>query len=416
MELQQERSNSKLIYQLIGGQFILLMLLGLATILSKLGIHDLHVYYTASLNLMQGKLPYRDFDLEYPPLSLLAFTLPRLVTFGYPIIIHIYVFLFMLENILSCTAIAVLLVQITPLWQSQRRKILGMVFYLLFVVIISPVMLWRYDLFPTLLTILALVSVILNRPTLAGIFTGLGVAAKLYPVVLLPVFGAYFMANKSYRALLHLLLGSVSAVGISLLPFIFTAPVKLVSFLTYHKQRGLQIESLPSGIIMLANKLNLVKVKTVGNYGSVNIVSSLDEIMLKVLPRLFILTYVVLVISCFYRFQEEQYKSDLVKSNSLIAYTLGALLIFIITNKVFSPQYLVWVIPFAALLRPRQAGLMLAICSITIIMSFYGHWRSMNNITVILLNIRNMLMVTLTFWIVIEHLPSSFQAGIRRYR
>jgi len=55
---------------------------------------DLWLYYDSSLKLMQGQLPYRNFPLEYPPLALLPFVLPHLVTLGQPLGFTDYVRLF----------------------------------------------------------------------------------------------------------------------------------------------------------------------------------------------------------------------------------------------------------------------------------------------------------------------------------
>ena len=38
---------------------------------------DLSIYYQDSLQLLLGRMPYRDFALEYPPLALLPFTYLR---------------------------------------------------------------------------------------------------------------------------------------------------------------------------------------------------------------------------------------------------------------------------------------------------------------------------------------------------
>jgi hypothetical protein len=56
----------------------------------------------------------------------------------------------------------------------------------------------------------------------------------------------------------------------------------------------------------------------------------------------------------------------------LVTFSLAALLAFIVTNKVFSPQYLIWLVPFAPLLPRRQIVLFVAICVATMIISHFG--------------------------------------------
>jgi hypothetical protein len=68
--------------------YLLLGLLGLAAVTARLAhsvwLHrpllvgsDLDVYARYASRIMAGQVPYRDFPLEYPPLSLLAFLPPR---------------------------------------------------------------------------------------------------------------------------------------------------------------------------------------------------------------------------------------------------------------------------------------------------------------------------------------------------
>ncbi|WP_414583906.1 glycosyltransferase 87 family protein [Scytonema sp. PCC 10023] len=412
--LLEERKIQRRIFSIVAIQVLGLLIVGLLTIFKMVGTHDLNIYYRSSLYLLEGKLPYRDFNLEYPPFALLPFVLPRMVALGLAKNYYIYAFLFLLENILFSTINMLFLVRVVSVYASQRQTIRVLVFYTLFALIISPVLLWRYDLFPTVLTVVALVAVLSNRPTLAGISLGLGVAAKLYPLVLLPVFTVYFFTNKSYRAILNIWLGTLGTVFLSFLPFLITTKDKLFSFLDYHKERGLQIESLPAGIISLVHKWGLIEVKTVAGYGSRNIVSPLDDIVLAVLPLLLIIVYISMLVSCWYRFREERYKNELMKVDSLVAYTLLALLIFIVTNKVFSPQYIVWLIPFAALLKPRHAILMLAICITTYIMASFGSFRQLDYVKILWLNLRNFLILGFSIWIFLDYLPSSTNSVLRR--
>lgn len=404
----------KQIFWIVAIQVLGLLIVGLSTIFKMVGTHDLNIYYKSSVYLLEGKLPYRDFNLEYPPLALLPFVLPRIVALGLAKNYYIYAFLFLLENILFSTINMLLLIRVKTVRSSENQSIKVLVLYTLSTFIISPILLWRYDLFPTVLTVLALVAVLSNRSTLAGISLGLGVAAKLYPLMLLPVFTLYFFTNKSYRAILNICLGTVGAVCLSFLPFLITTKDKLFSFFLYHQERGLQIESLPAGIISLLHKWGFIELKTIAGYGSRDIVSPVDHIVLAVLPLVFIILYISMLVSCWYRFREERHKDKLIKIDSLVAYTLLALLIFIITNKVFSPQYIVWIIPFAALLKPRQAIFMLAICITTCIMVSFGSFRQLDDVKILWLNLRNILILGFSLWIFLNYLPRSINFVIRR--
>lgn len=410
--IQTRRRSTYLVIGLLASQLIGLLAVVVLTLPSVARWHalDLSIYYQDSLQLLRGQLPYRDFALEYPPLALLPFALPRLVTFGQPINFIGYVWLFLIQNAIFSTLIALTIGQIC----GRRAAGPALAFYALLVVVSAPLLPWRYDLFPALLTVLALLCLVRQRPGWAGIWLGLGVAAKLYPVVLLLVFGAYYLAGKNRPALLWLLLGGAGALAATLLPFVLLAPGPLLSFLRYHQLRGLQLESLPAGAIVLAHVLGLTPARLEFNYGALHVAAPIAGAVLSWLPILFVLLFGFVLASCVARFREEQAADGSVTSASLVAYSVAALLAFILTNKVFSPQYLIWLLPFAALLRLRQAGMLLLICAITIVLFpfDYDHLLNMELLPVLLLNLRNLLAVVLLVWLLVDRAPSSWRSAL----
>src|SRR3712207_270245 len=251
--------------------------------------HTLYLYYNYSRQLLQGEVPYRDFALEYPPLSLLAFVLPNLVKLGGVLKYENYVWLFVLENAVLSTMTTLVLVLVASFLQPKRHVTQVLIAYIILVAIATPILAHRYDLLPAFLTLLALLCVLAKYPTWAGIWLGLGIAAKLYPIMLLPTFSVYYLVNREYRSLLRFLLGTIGSTVLTLLPFALLAKEQLLSFLTYHKARGLQFESLPAGMISLGHVLGLTQAKWIFQYGAFDIVSPWSDRILKWLPFVFIL-------------------------------------------------------------------------------------------------------------------------------
>jgi uncharacterized membrane protein len=376
-------------------------------------IGDLALYYNDSVNVLQGLMPYRDFAFEYPPFALVAFMLPHLAALAHPLRFVDYAESFLIENVLISTLIAFALA-----WMTEQRAVLRplrqtLALYALFVALSAPLLPWRYDLFPTLLTILAFISVLRGRPAWAGFWVGLGIAAKLYPVVLLPIFGLYFLAGRDYRALVRMVLGSAVAVLLTLLPFLFAfiSPAQIFSFLSYHSLRGLQVESVPAGFIMLAFKSRLTTAQIEFNYGALHLASPWSNVILVLLPFAFIAVFSVVAFSAWGRFREESAASSSQRASAetLAAYVFAALLAFIATNKVFSPQYIIWLLPFAPLLRLRQTlvFLVIVVLTITLFPFDYNQLLAMQKLPVVLLNLRNLLVLVLLGWLVIERAPAS---------
>jgi hypothetical protein len=423
--MMYNRSTKNLALGLLAVQAIALVALVILTLPLVFERHkmDLTLYYTYSLKLMSGQAPYRDFALEYPPLALLPFALPRLAVFGQALSFDTYTRLFMLENVILSTLVGAALLGVARLWGAGRDGVRVLLIYTLLVAIMAPLLPWRYDLFPALLTLLALLCVMRGQPAWAGVWIGLGAAAKLYPLALLPVFGAYYLAGglpgrqidaettsqpTAWQALVRLGVGCAAAIGLTLLPFVASTPGSVVSFLQYHEMRGLQVESLPAGAIILIHLLGRASAQLNFSYGAVHLASPLATTALKWLPLALIIVYGAVLVAGMARFRVERATRGAIANESLVAYVVAALLAFIATNKVFSPQYLIWLLPFAPLLRLRHAVVIAAICALTIgLFPFdYDDLLAMHTLPVLALNLRNLLVVGLLIWLLIDYLPA----------
>ena len=189
MEIQRE--NLTIIKRFITLQLGLLLVIGCFILLRlhffKTGgfngfFVDLNIYYKYSLEIIQGKFPYRDFFIEYPPFALLPLVLPQFLQIGQHSLLK-YVVLFIIENILFSTLIMFFISYIVWRWQPQRSLVLAEKLYILLTAICGLFMMGRYDIFPALLTLLTPLFILLDYPIIAGIALGCAIAAKLYPVV-----------------------------------------------------------------------------------------------------------------------------------------------------------------------------------------------------------------------------------------
>jgi uncharacterized membrane protein len=408
---QDQATDGARIFGLIVLQFLVLQLAVFLTLKIANPVilaGDMRKYYRWALWLMEGQVPYRDFPVEYPPLALVSFLLPYLLASGRPMSFPSYVLLFRIEIALLSTLMALALVRVVSLWRPSRNSVQVLLVYVLFVAAAGPLLTWRYDIFPALLTLLALALVLAGRPAWAGFCIGFGILAKLYPIVLLPIFCIYYVIGKQRGSLISLLLGTAGAVVVSLLPVLVLAPETWRSFLGYHQLRGLQVESLPAGAILLGRLLGVAEARLVVNFGAIHLISPISSIALQLQPFLQGLAFSTLLVSCVARFWHERSTIGGISSQTLVAYLVAALLAFIATNKVFSPQYLFWLLPFAPLLRPWHAGLLLVICVMTAL-GFPFNYAGLIRVEVfpvLLLNLRNLLVVVLMVWLLVDHVPS----------
>ncbi|MDD5146920.1 MAG: hypothetical protein PHN39_04265 [Candidatus Pacebacteria bacterium] len=107
----------------------------------------------------------------------------------------------------------------------------------------------RFDVFPALFTILAIYLAKSKYPIFAFNALSVGVLLKVYPIILLPVLVLMMIRDKQYAKLL---------IGL----FVFCLPLAFMNwdFISFHKDRGIQIESIRA-LPKLLNKESVVEYK-----------------------------------------------------------------------------------------------------------------------------------------------------------
>jgi uncharacterized membrane protein len=108
----------------------------------------------------------------------------------------------MFENALMSVLLGLTVVRIVSYFQPWCRWLRILAVYTLLSMVSASLLLGRYDLFPTLLMGTAVAAAIDGHPTRSGIWLGLEVAAKLFPIVSLPIFSIYYLVSRNYRSLL----------------------------------------------------------------------------------------------------------------------------------------------------------------------------------------------------------------------
>lgn len=183
----------------------------------------------------------------------------------------------------------------------------------------------NWDLLAGALTCAALLMWARCRPVAAGLLIGLATAAKLYPLLLLgPLLLLCWRAGR-WRAFGRTLGAAVVAWLAVNLPFMVWATEGWATFYTFSQERPVDYGSF---WLILAQRTELsLTPQTVNTWATVLTLLGCAGIAALALiapcrPRLAQLVFLVVAV-------------------------------FILTNKVYSPQYVIWLIPLAVLARPR---------------------------------------------------------------
>jgi Glycosyltransferase family 87 len=310
-------------------------------------ISDVGLYRVYGERIAHGEVPYRDFDVEYPPAALPVFVLPALVTgdrTGYMLVLAAVLALVGAVGVLL-TDRALVALDRSPF---ERRRVL--VALALSPVLLGALLLTRFDLIPAVLVTAALVALLHGRPRLAGLVLGAAVAVKLYPLVVLPVAVAWVVRRQGWheaRWLIGLMLGLPALVY---LPFALVAPDGIAWSIGHQLSRPLQIESLGAGLLLVSHDVLGMDLGWSSGHGSQNLTGSAAEALAVVAP-VAQLAALAAVGWCLLRLP--------VTSERLVSLATAAVLAFVAFGKVVSPQYLIWLlflVPLLGGVRGRVAG------------------------------------------------------------
>jgi hypothetical protein len=207
--------------------------------------------------------------------------------------------------------------------------------------LVGPLLWTRFDIV-TGAAVAAALILLLRRPVVSGLLVGTAALLKLWPVLLLPALGAPRTARR--RVLLAaVLLGA----GVSLLVLVLEGPDRLLSPLRYQSARGVQIESLWALPLMAAWAVSEQPWQIFfSDYLALEIGGPGDSLM-RALSAAATVVVVGLVVWTAVRLWR---RPGAVGSADVAWAVLSASALLVVANKVFSPQYLIWLVPVAAAL------------------------------------------------------------------
>src|SRR5262249_12405963 len=128
--------------------------------------------------VLAGAIPYRDFVVEYPPLALLVFLLPRLVAgnnFG------LYAALFALQMLLWDALCVSLVLRWTKRRAGPERVPEALLWYTCFFAALYPFVAMHYDLIPATVAFAAAIAWASGRPARGGLLAAAAAFLKVFP-------------------------------------------------------------------------------------------------------------------------------------------------------------------------------------------------------------------------------------------
>lgn len=387
---------------------------------------DVRLYLEKATALASGQLPYRDFALEYPPLALVPMVVPYLLwPFG-DVTLDVYKWLFAAWEAVLMLALGFVLVRIVRLGgggdgdgvaarrilDGEQVTVAGLgesVSDRLRTVAIRLIVLttgaalaltWRFDLLPALLVMVALWAALDGRPALAGFAIALGILAKLYPLAVVPALAIPWLVPLDVRRLTRYGVALALTLALVMLPSWLVAGSNAFAFVTYQAERGLQIESIGGGLAVLGGLLAGQPAELNHRFSSVQVEGSFADAWLAILPAVTAAGFGLLGLLGWRRIRREAVAQGAVSAATVVTLAGVAVIVLIATSKVFSIQYVVWIVPFAALLPRRQFWLAAAMVALTMAIHplLYADLVEQEALPILVLNLRNALLIVLLAW------------------
>lgn len=307
---------------------------------------DVGLYQFYGRAVLDGRIPYRDFGLEYPPFALPAFLLPAILTGGtadaaaYRTVFQAAM---LLCGVLTLVAVVWTVSRLTV---RPADVLVATGFLAISPLLMGPVILARFDLWPALLTAIAMAAVIGGRNRLGAAVLALAILAKVYPLVLVPLLAAYVWRRSGRRETL-ICAAIAGAVVIAVLgPFLVVAQSGTIDALTRAIDRPLQVESLGAAILFVLHGLTGTPLDQVFSFGSDNLEGPVPATLAAVQSAA-TLVALLWIWARFARGAAEPVRLAVASAAALCAY--------VALGKVLSDNYVTWLLPLV-LLVPGRGG------------------------------------------------------------
>jgi hypothetical protein len=330
-------------------------------------IVDTPVYERYGDAIAEGGAPYRDFGIEYPPGALPVFVLPSLGQTGDE---DAFADRFeLLMWVCGGAAIAFLGAALLALHAGRDRLLAALAFAALAPLALGSVVLSRFDLWPAALTVGALAALLAGRLRIGHAVLGLAAATKVYPIVLLPLTLAYAWRRGGWREACAGAAAFAGALLVVLVPFLALSPGGVWDSLVRQATRPLQIESLGSSLLLAAHHLFGLGLTMRSSHGSQNLDGVLPDVVGGVQSAVQIGALLLIWIA-FARGPADRER--------LVAACAAAVCAFVVLGRVFSPQYLVWLVLLVPLVGGRRGLLASALLGLALVLTQlwfpYRYW------------------------------------------
>ena len=293
--------------------------------------------------------PWRDFSVEYPPGMLIPIALPALFTANF----DAYFLLFSLEMEAVLTlAVALAARTAEALTPGGGRRALGLSIAL--TAALGCVAVRRYDACVALAIAAVVYGMATRRPIVACVALAIGVALKGVPLLMAPALLFWFAARRDWRALAVGAASAALCLGAVVVAYAAIAGPHALDLYRYHGGRPLQLETPYAGVLLLLAPRLPDLFSVTYSYGSDNLASAAEPWLRTIASLLEIVALIVIYAVAYLRIRRAA--DDRERFTAAVWAFSAVLVAFMSLGKLFSPQYLIWLLPLGAIAGAAPGG------------------------------------------------------------
>ncbi len=308
---------------------------------------DVINFYTCAEMIKDGLMPYRDFVFEFPPFSLIFFLIPSIFTSD----LGTYVFLYSLEVVVMAIVTLAFLLKIAD--RMKLNKYLVTTIFMTFVIMYLYQAIRKFDMSMLMIVTISLYLYLDQKYTLSYGVMMFGALTKMYPGLLIIIMLIvdvlrYKNVNRALKGMgACMVLAIVSVIPLLLMSVPLT---DILSFINFHADRGFHIESVVGIVIQAMGALGLTTFQLVGAHFTYDVVGPISVALLPywgiVTTTSLTVTFVLIALHA----RKSRTENEQNIARNIQIYFMAIVTVFLLVNKVFSTQYVMWLYALFAVL------------------------------------------------------------------
>jgi hypothetical protein len=296
-------------------------------------VSDIPLYRSYADLFFDGVVPYRDFEFEYPPLAAPLIALPGVASLD----LGGYRLAFAALCLLLAAAAMLVTGRLAALGGGGERG--ALVAMALAPLATGAMLRTHFDLAPLVCLLAGLAAVGSGRTRWGFALFGVGGALKLFPLVAVPVAAAWLVGRGRREEAIAGIATAAAVTALAVAAAVAISPGGAWDAVDYHLERPVQIESLPATVVNGIEAAGGAAPESVNSHHSDGLEHPAAAAATAVFAALLCAALVALTLAA----------RRLDDIRGLILAALAATAAATSLGKVVSPQFMLWLVPLAAL-------------------------------------------------------------------